>query len=419
MSRNTIKDRTVKHDLCINCGICKIVCKYKAIKMELNKYGELNPVIDKNQCKNCGICIKYCPNSIDKYQNLAKTLNSTDEPQAFGLQNADYYVAWSKDKEQRQKSCSGGITTELAKYLFENHIIDGMIHVERLWGKKGDLHYGAKISYSLEEIQKNVSSAYQAIDFSDVLSKLEKGKTYFMTGTPCVIRGIKNLLKNKDFDKVKILTCALVCSHNTNAQFIDFLTEINELCEKNKKWKVNIRHKDESIPDANNFKNYIYTKDGTELLNKNRFDSGWTHIWRNYYFAMGACLKCPDFWGFEADVSIKDAWGEWASDPLGKSIVIIRNQELKQIFSKLNIEQEPLSYDVMKDHQIVTSNFKQVQAYNKNFSSIFSKSNRRNELLKYTILSSCSKFLYKYFGYKITKSLMNIVEIIANRSAKF
>ena len=393
--KNNIQNTTLKNNLCINCGICKVVCPFDAIKMQRNKYGEINPVIDKKICKNCGICVKHCPNSIDKYQNLAKEICSTSEPQAFGLQNADYYVAWSKDKEQRQKSCSGGITTELAKYLFENHIIDGMIHVERLWGKKGDLHYGAKISYSLEEIQENVSSAYQAIDFSGVLSKLEKGKTYFMTGTPCVIRGIKNLLENKDFDGVKILTCALVCSHNTNAQFIDFLTEINELCEKNKEWKVNIRYKDDSISDANNFKNYIYTKDGTELLNKNRFDSGWTHIWRNYYFA------------------------EWASDPLGKSIVVIRNSELKQIFSELNIEYEPLSYDVMKEHQIATSNFKQVQAYNKNFRSIFSKSNKRNELLKYTILSSCSKFLYKYFGYKITKLLMNFVEMIANRSVKF
>ena len=73
----------------------------------------------------------------------------------------------------------------------------------------------------------------------------------------------------------------------------------------------------------------------------------------------------------------------------------------------------------MKEHQIATSNFKQVQAYNKNFRSIFSKSNKRNELLKYTILSSCSKFLYKYFGYKITKLLMNFVEMIANRSVKF
>lgn len=409
---------TVKNDLCINCGICRTVCKFGAINMVRNKYGELNPVIDKSKCKNCGMCFEFCPNTKAKFKEEAKKITSIEIPQTYGLQNANYYVAWDKNKIQRQKCCSGGVATKIASYLLDTRKIDGMIHVERLWGKRGNFHYGARLSTTIEEINENVSSAYQPIDFSKVLSKLEKGKTYFLTGTPCVIRGIKYLLENNhDFEQIKIVTCVLVCSHNTNTQFIDFLTEINELCNE-KEWQVNIRMKDDNISDANNFKNHIYTKDGIDLLNKNRFDSGWTHIWRSYYFAMGPCLKCPDFWGYEGDISIKDAWGKWASDPLGKSIVVIRNKELEKYFLNCDLEYEILDYETMKDHQIATSTFKQTQAYNKNFKSIFSRSNRRNGMLKYFIISKSSKFLYKHFGYKITKTLMPYIEWIGDTGEK-
>lgn len=210
--KNTVLTKTLKHDLCINCGICKVACKFGAITMERNKYGEVNPVIDKTKCKNCGACVKFCPNTKEKLQLEAKKLNELEFPHRRGLEDASYYLAWDEDKEQRLKCCSGGAVTKLATYLFESGKIDGMIHVERLWGNRGDLHYGARLSQSIEEIRENVSSAYQPINFSDVLPKLTKGQTYFLTGTPCVIRGIKHLINNnKDFDKVKIMTCALVC----------------------------------------------------------------------------------------------------------------------------------------------------------------------------------------------------------------
>ena len=405
---NSVKNQTINKDLCINCGICKVACPFGAISMQPNKFGEMNPKIDAQKCTNCGVCSSFCPNTQEKIKIEAQKVTSIAEPQTFGLENASYFVAWSKDKNQRQKSCSGGVVTELAKYLLENHKIDGMIHVERLWAKRGKLHFGARLSSSVEEIVENVSSAYQPIDFSDVLSQLEENKTYFVTGTPCVIRGLKNLFQNhKKYNKIKIITCALICSHNTNSQFVDYLTEINKL-DDNDAWQINIRQKDDSIPDANNFNNHVYTKKENLLL-KNRFKSGWTDIWRSYYFAMNVCNYCSDFWGYEADISVKDAWGEWAKDPLGKNIIIVRNKMLEEDLLHANVVCEPLSWDIMKNHQYPTACYKQVEAYNKNFKSIFALCNIKNGLLKNKVMSKLSKRLYKKYGWRVTQIICKIV----------
>ncbi len=406
-------ESTVKNNLCINCGLCKTVCKFDAIKMTRNEYGEINPVIDYEKCKNCGQCLKACPMDKPKLEAIAQDLSKMENPHRHGLEDSKYYLAWDKNDEQRLKCCSGGAVTKIASYLFSQGKIDGMIHSERLWGHKGDLHYGARLSTTLEEIKEHVSSSYQPIDFSEVLSKLEKGKTYFMTGTPCVIRGIKNLLQsNKDFKDIKIITCALICSHNTNSKFVDFLTETNKLSD-NEPWQVDMRAKDNTMSDANNFKNYVYTKDGKTLMNKNRFKSGWTKFWRFYYFAMNSCLYCPDFWGVDADISVKDAWGKWAGeDAKGQSILVIRNNEILNDFFNSGLEYEELDWETMKDHQKATPVYKQSNAIYKFTQKPYSKKNRKSRFFRYYINSKCSKFLYKHVGATITYYLMKIINTL-------
>lgn len=412
----TVVQSTVKHDLCINCGLCKVVCPTEAITLKKNKNLEYTPVIDKKKCVSCGLCAKYCVHTKQKLEKEALKVISIDEPHTYGLCGAQYFVAYDPDRHQRQKCCSGGAVTKLAVWLLENRKIDAMIHVERLWSKRGQLHYGARISSSVDEIKENVSSAYQPIDFSDVLDKLEAGKTYLITATPCVIRAVKYLFKNhKSFNKIKIFTCALICSHNTNSQYIDFLAETYNLSNK-EDWQVNIRNKDD-IPDANNFNNHIYTRT-KDLLKMNRNESGWTHNWRSYYFAMNVCNYCPDFWGYEGDISVKDAWGEWASDPLGKSIVVVRNDELKNYINQCGLVLDVLDYEIMRNHQAGTSIYKQTESKNKMFSPFYSQCNRKNGLFKNKIISLSTKFLYRHFGCKITRILMPAIEFIAEKGAK-
>ena len=104
--QKTILENTLKHDLCINCGICKTVCPESAISLNSNKYGELIPYINKDKCTNCGICTRFCPNTYEKIKDEAKKISAIEEPCTFGLENSKYYVARDDNEIQRLKCCS-------------------------------------------------------------------------------------------------------------------------------------------------------------------------------------------------------------------------------------------------------------------------------------------------------------------------
>ncbi len=414
--RGDVEQGTIKPNLCINCGLCKVVCPVGAIELQANQNLERQAVINQDKCIHCGLCLTYCPNSKQAMQNEAKRVNAYSTPHTYGLQDSVSYLAWNPCQEERLPSASGGAITKFAAHLLEQGRIDAMVHVERVWAKRSETLYRARISTSAQEIFSHVSSAYQPIDFSDVLPQLESGKTYFITATPCVVRGLKQIFsKHPHYKKIHIITCALICSHNTNRQFLDFLADSHGVGH-DETYQINIRNKD-GIPDANNFNNHIYGK-SRDLFKMNRFESGWTDLWRNYYFAMNCCLYCSDFWGYDADISVKDAWGEWSIDPLGKSIVIVRSQELQTLFASSGLQLEILSDEVMAKHQISTSEYKQGQAYNRNFKSIFAKANRKNAQLKYKLVSSFSKKFFTRLSAQQTKSSMRWVHFLAKCISK-
>lgn len=62
------------------------------------------PQIDEKKCINCKLCEKVCP------------VNSPVKK--FYPKNV--YAAYSKDSSIREKSTSGGVSFEVAKYIIEN-----------------------------------------------------------------------------------------------------------------------------------------------------------------------------------------------------------------------------------------------------------------------------------------------------------
>lgn len=403
---SNVKLSTLQYDSCIGCGICACSCPNKAIKMELSKYKEIKPGIALNKCSYCGICSEYCPHTKDKILAEALKISRSSDPNSFGLENAVYMLAHDKNEDNRKKSASGGITTALIKHLFDKKRIDGVIHAAMRYGAIGELHYEASISCSFEEADKKRSSFYGPIDYSQLISKLKNTeKKYLIVGVPCVIRALTKLFREHAwYNKNTIYTVALSCGHNVNGQFIDFLAESLGIPE-NMPFKVNLRNK-EDIKDANNYNNHFFCESG-DIIKTNRFQSVYTDAWRNYFFSLNACSYCSDFWGYAADISVKDAWGRWAENPLGDSIVICRSRELlDEVLKSKDIEYEYLDFDITANSQSATTEYKQVKVMDRLGKPVWHRDNIRSGYLKYAVLSRLSKYCYRYLGYRQSKRIL-------------
>lgn len=244
----------VKRDMCIGCGICANVCPHNCLDIKLNKNKEYNPVFNKNKCTNCGICLNYCPHS---EANIIKQLNETkNNPKYYGIENANYYVAYDNNDNNRIKSASGGIVSFIAKYMLRNNYVSKIIHGEAVENDRKGIHYKAVISETLEEIDERRSSFYFAFTFDNILKEIKNTKeACLFIGVPCVIRAVKKLFeKNKLYKNIKLYTISLSCSHNVNGMFTDYLADSLKI-NKRQKYKVNLRYKDENMPDANNYMN--------------------------------------------------------------------------------------------------------------------------------------------------------------------
>lgn len=362
MNKTTIERETVKNDLCIGCGICVASCPNKAIHMEKCEENYLRPIVDNEKCTNCGSCIRFCPNTFEKIIEESKKVSEYGDFNKFGIDNAKYYISYVKNNGERKKSSSGGIATYIAKYLLKQNKIEAVVHAEMIEGKTGEQHYKASISTTIDELDQKRRSFYCAISFDEVLKKVKenKYKSILIIGTPCVIRGIKNFIIKTYRNVEKLYTIALACSHNVNGMFTDYLADSLNI-SRNQEYKIDLRNKD-NIVNALNYNNHYFNESGT-ICKINRFESEFTNQWRNYCFSMNICNACSDFWGYTADVSVKDAWGKWDKDPLGQSIVIVRNKELDKIFQDNNdlyIEEE--TQKTIIDSQFGTVKFKQFYA---------------------------------------------------------
>ena len=114
---------TLKKSDCNGCGTCSLKCPKKAITMEFDNEGFLYPVVDKEKCINCGICKKVCNSGKDYDMNAYK--------------NSDAYISYTKNKEDKNNSSSGGMFFPLVRYVIEekNGVVFGVETTKDLLAK--------------------------------------------------------------------------------------------------------------------------------------------------------------------------------------------------------------------------------------------------------------------------------------------
>ena len=320
---------TVKNNLCIGCGLCSVACPEAAINMVWQECLVWQPIVDKAGCTHCGHCRKVCPHSAPCIAEYAAAAQARGEK--FGLSPAaKYFIAYDNDATKRIRSASGGVTSALLEHLLTSGTVAGVLGSMPLSEKAGEPHFEMRLFRTAEELDQGRSSHYHPLNYDKVLTELKKSNGSFaVVGVPCVLRGITRLPAEVQ-KKIRYKIC-LVCSHNVTGAFSDCLA-VKEGAKENVPYRINLRDK-VGIADANNFNNLIELPD--REVRRNRFVTAFTKMWRNYFFAQECCLYCADFYGVDADISIKDAWGRLSHDPLGTSLVVVNNQELTEHLAQM------------------------------------------------------------------------------------
>lgn len=415
---------TIKSNLCIGCGLCSVACPESAITMAWQKRLVWSPVIDVAACNHCGLCHKVCPHSAQCIVEYATAAQSKGV--RFGLApDAKYFIVYDNDASRRIRSASGGVTSALLEHLITSGSVAGVLGSLPLEGKAGEPHFEMRIFRTIKELDQGRSSHYHPLSYDKVLAELKKSHGPFVVvGVPCVLRGITRLPSEVQ-KKIGYKVC-LVCSHNVTGAFADCLAS-KEGVKRDVPYRLNFRDK-VGIEDANNYNNLFELPD--REIRKGRFSTAFTDMWRNYFFAQECCLYCADFYGVDADISIKDAWGRLSRDPLGTSLVVVNRPELAEHLTEMKhsdrLYLEECDAEEVFNSQVATPIFKHEKVrdrlvWKKGLKQELEKSyptlgwGRRwlsrdtHEYWRLWLLMKLSNFFYFRFGKVPVKSLLRAV----------
>lgn len=296
---------------CTGCFACKNICPKDAIFTVMDELGKTIPKIDENLCVKCGLCEKVCPINI---------------PISFSYPKA-VYAAWSKDKNDRDLSSSGGLATVFAKTTVdENGIVFGAASFEQ-----SVKHISVN---SVEKIEMLRGSKYVQSDigytFREAKTFLDEGKKVLFVGTPCQIAGLKNFL-GKDFSN--LTTVDIICHGTPPFSYLD--EYLSTISKKAKLWdKVTFRGKYNFFLTAYNDEKILYQNPQNLDLYFKAFLSGLTYR-DNCYECIYASHKrisditVADFWGLDKS-SLKNAYD-------GRiSLVMVNTDKGVDLFKKIS-----------------------------------------------------------------------------------
>ncbi len=340
---------------CTGCMACYSVCPKNAIKITQTKKGFYVPVIDEQKCIECGKCKNTCPqiNKISKLKEQEKVK-----------------ACWSKNNNVRWESTSGGISTELAKFVIENNGV--------VFGATYDNSF--KVHHccidKLDDLSKLRGSKYVQSYIGDTYKEakkyLDENKKVLFTGTSCQIAGLKNFL-SKNY--TNLITVDILCHGVPSPKiFQEYLT--NKTAEGN---IVDIKFRYKK-PSWTVFSMRIEYENG-KIYQKSTFEDPFIRGFLYDYITNEACENC-NYTGTEriSDITIADFWGyisekrKYRNTEKGISLAILNTEKGKEIFDniKSNLEYTEKNINEAKlGNQCLRAPFMKNKRYNEFWNDYF------------------------------------------------
>lgn len=285
--------------------------------MKQDEKGYLYPEIRKDSCVDCKLCEKVCP------------LKKKEENKKFGK---IAYGVKNKDEHEREKSSSGGIFVEVAKFILNN---DGVVYGVEM---NDDFQVKHGRATTLEDARKFQGSKYVQSDkqaiFCMVQKDLKEGKEVLFTGTPCEIAGLKKYLR-KEYDN--LYTMDLICHGVPSGKLLNAFLKGKEKLYSSQIIELKFREK---VYGWRNQEIYIKFKNG-RIYHAPIWVDNFYRLFTNNYILRDSCYACR-FSSMErqGDITIGDFWNlknvnEEFEDKLGVSSVIINSEKGEKVFETL------------------------------------------------------------------------------------
>ena len=327
---------------CTGCSACYNSCMHEAIIMRQDKEGFLMPIIDEDKCVRCNVCVKKCP-----VINVPNIEESTKK----------IFAAYNLNKEQHQKSASGGLFSAFANYFYD--LKNGVICASAF-----DLSLNLRFDISTEkkDLEKLRGSKYVQSEVGLIYREIRKllidGKSVFFLGTPCQVAGLRAYL-GKEYDN--LFTVDLVC-HGVPSPKL-FKSYLNSIGISSKKEYDNYYFRSQ--------KNSIYFISSVKPVgehsmfipyNQHSYISaylrGWIHreSCYNCHFTgkhrQGDCTIC-DFWGILAGKT-SFLGGDKS---MGVSMLMVNTPTGERIFSEMKsqlyLEEKSFEEALIDNHNLI------------------------------------------------------------------
>ena len=297
---------------CTGCGLCHSVI---GTKMKQDEKGFLSPTairdVDiefmKRTCMASGAFWKY-----------------TSDLKVWGNCLRDPFYAYSNDQNLRKRASSGGVVSQIAIYLLENHLVD--VIIETKFSEKSQIETETTITTNKNDIINCSGSRYTiSSPLINIMNQLETGKKYAFIGKPCDVMALRNLKKHDQRIDSSIpylisFMCAGIPSKQAENRLLSALSS--------------------NVVTSNNGerKQMTYAESWGKILGRD---------------VATVCRLCYDGIGTAADIACGDGWYIKDGNPDfeehdGRNIVFIRTDVGKELFNKM-IESNVISCETTSD----------------------------------------------------------------------
>jgi coenzyme F420 hydrogenase subunit beta len=317
-------------------GVTALVCD--DISVVLNEYGCYEEVVNRKNDKSLDESVLVVsPNFSDVSESdIASALFGSVEDMHFDSRLGYYrslYAGYVVEGDYRMQASSGGLGTWIFKELFEQDLIDGVIHVKENPDKSSPIMFQYGISRSVEEIRAGAKTKYYPVELSGVLKVIREVEgRYAIIGIPSFIMAVRLLCEQDEIMRSRIkFTVGLICGHQKSSKFAEFLT-----------WQVGFKPEQVTFID---FRKKLLDRpadeygieisgicDGVEVTVIKPISELFGQDWGEGYFKVEASDFTDDVFNETADITVGDAWlPKYNSDSKGTSVIIIRNKTIESL----------------------------------------------------------------------------------------